>query len=353
MKQQEKNDAVANWFDEDAISPQLHQLYRINDSKGDRWYYTCDLDDIENTIQYYMSCTTIIDKVLPLDPFLLKWMIDTFPKFEDKQTYLNEKAEYGTFSHICIERLNINGYITQPEVEEIAQAFINAERTSWVNDVKNDLYCYDRFMKEHNVKPLAVEYMVKDDTLKVGTTIDLLCEMEYKGERIKAIVDYKSNRSGNFYDSHRAQLTVHKKIIEEQLGIEGLRIFNVSPVEIKSNTRTYYHLKEQTPKPSIFKYIELFWLDNPDTPDVREKVIVGDFGLGNYPELKVKTTLELIQERHAPDIEPLPEKAITNEEPEDLFGSMAEPPVRVLTDRDDTYQSILQRAISNQSVGVV
>lgn len=257
----------AEYFNEDALQEQPEPVYRL-DSSGHRYYYTFD----ENGEPiFYVSVTTLIKQTLPTSPQLIKWIADM--GYEESQRYAQERAAYGTFMHSQLAELliarsyNLNGlkerlkmYI---ESEQLPGDFIN-----YADDFKKDILAFAQFMKDTDLKPLAIELVLTNSQDGYAGAIDLCAEItiEEKGffgdvyktganagkpketkrqRRIRAIIDFKSGRKG-FFPEHEVQLLAYKTMWNmhfEKYPVE--KVFNWSPKDWRGTTPTY-NFKDQT-----------------------------------------------------------------------------------------------------------
>lgn len=257
----------AEYFNEDALQEQPEPVYRL-DSSGHRYYYTFD----ENGEPiFYVSVTTLIKQTLPTSPQLIKWIADM--GYEESQRYAQERAAYGTFMHSQLAELliarsyNLNGlkerlkmYI---ESEQLPGDFIN-----YADDFKKDILAFAQFMKDTDLKPLAIELVLTNPQDGYAGAIDLCAEItiEEKGffgdvyktganagkpketkrqRRIRAIIDFKSGRKG-FFPEHEVQLLAYKTMWNmhfENYPVE--KVYNWSPKSYTGETPTY-NFKDQT-----------------------------------------------------------------------------------------------------------
>jgi hypothetical protein len=151
----------------------------------------------------------------------------------------------------------------------------------WSQDVMSDLMCFETFMIQHKVKPLAFEIpLFHPDGF--ATQIDLPCEMSvwekgYHGEvykttsekygykagdqkmttdevRIRAIINFKSKRDEGFHADNELQLVLERMIWNHHFESHGLkieRIFNWGPKNWTRNGKSEvkvpgFHLTEKT-----------------------------------------------------------------------------------------------------------
>ena len=247
-------------------------IRRFSNGK-DRFYYSTD----DNEVKLYASATTLIRDGYAEDKSTLEgWRNKLRLEGKNPTTELEYLALRGTIMHILVGELiqgrevdlkNLSEFISKvaPEVlmEPLFAEVISNEKEWLVKAV----LAFTQFAKDYNVKPLAIELILKSDKYMVASPIDLIVEIDveekgYFGETYKsgpkkgepketkevrrklAIVDLKSSQNG-FYDSHYFQLQLYKRILEENypdLKVEAL--FNWSPKDfIKTPS---YNLKNQT-----------------------------------------------------------------------------------------------------------
>lgn len=258
----------------DYLSPELPRptnFIRRFQQGHNRFYYT--LDEAFN-VRLYASATTLIKDGYAEDTSALeKWRNNLRAEGKNPEYELAYLAMRGTLMHFLLGEfiqskdipLNLlREYIfanapeltTKPLFEDVL-----AKDTLWLT---KSVLAFAQFVKDYNVKPLALELIMASDRLGVASPIDLICTLEKeekgffgevyktganKGEpkeskqkrTIVAVVDFKS---GNFYDKHYLQLQLYKRIINEnypELEVEGF--YNWSPKDWISTPS--YNLKEQ------------------------------------------------------------------------------------------------------------
>ena len=198
----------------------------------------------ETTNLLCSSVTTVLHKTMPTSPFLVKWYADL--GLEKAKQVMNDKANYGTLMHCLFTQYLLtkvidfdNDLIGYLEFNKIDIAKID------ILELKKDVLSFIQFIKEKNVTPIAIEYPVINNYF--AGTIDLICEMDFNGKRVIAIVDYKSGKKG-FYDSHRVQLHAYKNILEETTDIKIDMLFNFAPKDwrITETIKPTYDLENQS-----------------------------------------------------------------------------------------------------------
>lgn len=327
----------AEYFNEDALQEQPEPVYRL-DSSGHRYYYTFD----ENGEPiFYVSVTTLIKQTLPTSPQLIKWIADM--GYEESQRYAQERAAYGTFMHSQLAELliarsyNLNGlkerlkmYI---ESEQLPGDFIN-----YADEFKKDILAFAQFMKDTDLKPLAIELVLTNPQDGYAGAIDLCAEItiEEKGffgdvyktganagkpketkrqRRIRAIIDFKSGRKG-FFPEHEVQLLAYKTMWNmhfEKYPVE--KVYNWAPRDWRGTTPTY-NFKDQTDSKNALKLPYLVELARIED-EKRDNTVVSCAGIidldkpdfeGNITELSlaevVKKRKQKAEEKPEAGIEP-------------------------------------------------
>lgn len=284
--------AKALYFDADALLIAPRTVYRM-DNRGRRFYFTLDAD---NKPRFYLSVTTFINLSLPTPVQLIDWIAENG---RDKANDLrDEAAAYGTLLHCEIASMLIQKSYNLDGVGALVAGYIKEQNLSpkcvrWVEGFKRDMLSFAQFAIETNLKPLAIEMMLADDTLGLGGAIDLVCEFDIeekgfygevyksgdrKGEpketkqtrRVRAIVDVKSGKKG-FYESHELQLRGYKKMWNNFFTETPVElVFNWSPKAWTGSTPTYT-LKDQTDTPKSFKFDHLLAIAQIEAAD-REEV---------------------------------------------------------------------------------
>lgn len=257
----------AEFFNEDALQEQPEPVYRL-DSSGHRYYYTFEED---GEPRFYVSVTTLIKQTLPTSPSLLKWIADM--GYEESQRYAAERAAYGTFMHAQIAELLIARSYNLDKLKDRLKLYIESEQLpsdfiSYADDLKKDILAFAQFMKDTNLKPLAIELVLTNPNDGYAGAIDLAAELtiEEKGFfgevyktganagkpketkrqiRIRGIIDFKSGRKG-FFPEHEVQLHAYKTMWNIHFPAHPVdRVFNWSPKDWRGTTPTY-NFKDQT-----------------------------------------------------------------------------------------------------------
>ena len=257
----------AEFFNEDALQEQPEPVYRL-DSSGHRYYYTFDKF---GEPRFFVSVTTLIKQTLPTSPSLVKWIADM--GYEESQRFAQERAHYGTFMHAQLAELLITRSYNLNLIRERLRMFIESEQLpgdfmGYADDFKKDILAFAQFMKDTDLKPLAIEIVLTNPEDGYAGAIDLVAELtiEEKGffgevyktganagkpketkqqRRIRAIIDFKSGRKG-FFPEYEIQLHAYKKMWNMNFEAHPVeKVFNWSPKDWRGKTPTY-NFKDQT-----------------------------------------------------------------------------------------------------------
>lgn len=245
----------AVFFDARALREPNYRLCQLN-ARGMRYYYSMN----ESGTELYPSVTTILKKVMPENINLTNWKIDLGR--EASESYTMERANFGTFVHGLLQELMITRQFDLSSVREKLGKFVEREHLplsfmSHEEEVKYNLLSFAKWMRDYDVRPLAVEICLYHPELKFAGMLDLVCSMrtlsvedemkaieKAKGKeekiaeirkeaekRITAIVDYKTTTKA-FHDSHAIQLGLYKMMWDATFPDVAIdAIANVSPKE--------------------------------------------------------------------------------------------------------------------------
>lgn len=331
----------AEFFNEDALQEQPEPVYRL-DSSGHRYYYTFD----ENgEPRFYVSVTTLIKQTLPTSPSLIKWIADM--GYEESQRYAADRAAYGTFMHAQIAELLINRSYNLDQLKDRLKLYIESEKLpvdfiNYADDLKKDILAFAQFMKDVNLKPLAIELVLTNPVDGYAGAIDLAAELtieekgyfgevyktgvnagkpkETKRQRtIRGIIDFKSGRKG-FFPEHEVQLHAYKNMWNmhfEAYPIE--KVFNWSPKDWRGTTPTY-NFKDQTDSKNAQKLpylVELARIEDEkreNTITVCNGIIDLDKPNGLENNITELSLAEVVKKRQQNKKEETPETGINPEE---------------------------------------
>ena len=236
----------ALYFNADALREPAYKLYQLN-SEGYRYYYRFDET---GTPVFYPSVTTLLKQVMPTSPFLIDWMLANGKEGSIEKRDL--AAAYGTFMHGQFETLLINRRYDFDSVPTVLLDYMRRENLpdkvygEWVVKIRKDVLAFAQFVRDYNVRPLAIEIALCHPDYNYAGCVDLPCVMTdpKTGKDFSAIVDFKSGRKG-FYEEHELQLHLYKAAWEVNFPKFPIqRLFNFSPKDWR--TKPTYNLKDQT-----------------------------------------------------------------------------------------------------------
>lgn len=265
----------ADFFDRDAIRLPSYTLRRWTSGER-RVYFEITR---EGEVQFYHGITSVLKAQMPTPYALIEWIAKN--GVEGGREIRDEAAAYGTAMHVIFAM-----YLKMGEVDfDEAPGYVPDWRDSWRSDLQSDLLAFVAFCQAHNVRPLAIEALLRSERLKVACTVDLVCRMNIgsgvngsilkkdgAGEEVVALIDFKSGKKG-FYESHAAQAVACLDIYNENgIGPRATRAFNWAPKDWTGSAPTWT-LKDQTDFP--LAKVEN-WLDNhsiDNGPDFAPKPI--------------------------------------------------------------------------------
>ncbi len=286
-------------FDKNALKVQPRKLYRI-DIAGKRYYYTF-IDKLFTVPKFFISVTSSIASLnlLPTTFGLIEWY-NQFPTMDIAKVELQKLADYGTFDHVVIGQFAKTKMLDLESIPDLVfeykkKNYLEYDNRFWTKFVQRDLIALDKWFKEHEVRPIAIELMLcgKDG---YATMVDFICEMtvgtgrngtitakdrkDGSCERVWAIVDWKSMMSftkhKSFYKTNEFQLEACRRLVVEnfpELKID--RLFNISfqgsirSAEVVMKEQTDKALKLiELPNGSFSTEFDLYWeifkCNNPD-----------------------------------------------------------------------------------------
>lgn len=236
----------AVYFNADALREPAYRLYQLN-SEGYRYYYRFNE---AGEPEFYPSVTTLLKQVMPTPPALLDWMIANGKEGSAEKRDL--AAAYGTFMHGEFEKLIINRRYDFDSVPAALLAYMERENlpekvfSEWLQKIRKDVLAFAQFVRDWNVRPLAVEIGLYHPKYHYAGCLDLPCAMTdpKSGKQFTAIVDFKSGRKG-FYEEHELQLHLYADMWNANYpDLPAERVFNFSPKDWR--TKPSYNLKDQT-----------------------------------------------------------------------------------------------------------
>lgn len=236
----------AVFFDTDALREPPYRVYRL-DGDGHRYYYRFGED---GEPVFYPSVTTMLKQVMPTSPFLIEWMLANGKEGATEKRDL--AAFYGTFMHIQFELLIVNRTYDFDKVPGELLAYMEANNLpdkfygDSLSKIRKDVLAFAQFVRDYNVKPLAIEIGLVSPTYHFAGCVDMPCVMTdpKTGKSYTAIVDFKSGRKG-FYEEHELQLHLYRMMWDENFPEVRIdRLYNFSPKDWR--TKPTYNLKDQT-----------------------------------------------------------------------------------------------------------
>lgn len=318
----------ALFFDASALRNPPYKIFQLN-SDGHRYYYRYDE---QGEPHFYPSVTTLLKQTMPTSPFLIEWMIKNGAEGSTEKRDL--AAAYGTFMHAQFETLLINrryDFDTLPGIlleymkqNNLPDKFYGESLTK----IRKDICAFAQFIKDYNVRPLAVEIALVHPDYNYAGMIDMPCLLDIKDEKdVAAIVDFKSGRKG-FYEEHELQLHLYKMMWNVNFPhLPIARVFNFSPKDWRGVKPTY-NFKEQTESPNAAKIPALLELASIEDAkmDNTFTIISGELKLDDYNAKTCITSLSLS--------ELIKTKAKKDEAPKD-GGFVPEQAENVPIDNDD------------------
>lgn len=236
----------ALFFDFETLREPPYKVYQLN-SDGHRYYYRYDES---GEAQLYPSVTTMLKQVMPTSPFLINWMLENGKEGSIEKRDL--AAAYGTFMHAQFELLIISRKYDFDSVPERLREYMKRENLpdKFYNDsltkIRKDVLSFAQFVRDYNVKPLAIEIGLIHPDYHFAGCVDMPCVMTdpKSGETFTAIVDFKSGRKG-FFEEHEIQLHMYRMMWDANFPeVQIDRLFNFAPKDWRKSPT--YTLKDQT-----------------------------------------------------------------------------------------------------------
>lgn len=236
----------AIFFNADALKEPPYRVYQLN-SDGHRYYYRFNA---QGEPEFYPSVTTLLKQVMPTPQALLDWMVSNGKEGATEKRDM--AAAYGTFMHMQFESLIINRRYDFDNVTGALLEYMERENIpeslfpQWVVKIRKDVLAFAQFIKDWNVRPLAVEIGLVHPKHHYAGCLDLPCVMtDPKTKKdFTAIVDFKSGRKG-FFEEHELQLHLYRSMWDVNFPDKPMqRLFNFSPKDWRKAPS--YNLKDQT-----------------------------------------------------------------------------------------------------------
>lgn len=287
---------TAMFFNADALREPGYKVYQLN-GDGHRYYYRFNNN---GEPEFYPSVTTLLKQVMPTSPALIKWIVENGDNANEKRDLA---AAYGTFMHGQFERLIINRRYNFDTVAQELHGFMERENlpekffNENIGKIRKDVLAFAQFIKDYNVKPLAIEIGLVHPEYRYAGCVDMPCIMTdpKTGEMFRAIVDFKSGRKG-FFEEHELQLHLYMMMWNVNFpDMEIDRVFNFSPKDWR--TKPTYNLKDQTGSANAKKIpalLELATIED-EKRDNTFTVIGGEMSLDDFDASKNIISLSLAE----------------------------------------------------------
>lgn len=320
------------YLSEELKKVQLPILRRIS-YQGNRFYFRV-LESGE--VKLYSSGTTLIsDGYVNNGGALNQWKLKQRILGNDPDAIAAERADLGTIMHVLFGHLllgkkipfSISGlkrYVSNIENLKIDKDRINFIMSRNTEELLEDLRSFLKWVKDYNVKPLAIELMLCSERYTVASAIDLICQIDYKvkergffgrvyqkksGEHEKGdpmeeerevvkqmiiIVDFKSNRSGDFYADHALQLELYKRMVKENFGdlLEIGGLYNFAPKAWGDGKRPY-HFRERSDDRELQK-ADCVFEQGRITHSFKKPVIVCYMGVADMEAFEIDSCIRSI-----------------------------------------------------------
>lgn len=260
--------------------------------QNNRFYF--EILESGDVVLYSSGTTLISDGYVSSGDSLNQWKLRQRILGNDPDAIARERADFGTIMHVLFGHLllgkkipfsvgGIKKYVTKIENMKIPEDRVKYIIDKHAVEMLEDLRSFLKWVKDFNVKPLAVELMLRSEQYEVASAIDLICQIDYtvkekgffgktyqrksrdheKGDPMEeerevtkqmiVIVDFKSNRDGNFYPEHALQLELYRQMVEENFGdllnIEGL--YNFAPKSWGDGKKPYHFLERSNDRELI------------------------------------------------------------------------------------------------------
>lgn len=281
VKQEDYIKIESEFFDKDYIIESDYINYRI-DKGGQRFYVRC----FEDKHLIAPSFSEVVRTVTGIPDGLARWFQDL-----DKEQSLFEginSANYGKFLHIYFAKILRGENTTPSESFLLNEVKIFCEENNYSYNEFHKWYKYKKrkiaddiigficWIRDYNVKPIAMEYpLMHPDGLYAGTC-DLICKLTIEGQEYIALIDFKSTQKA-FHEDNEIQLHAYRRLwnlehpeylVEKifNLGCNSFRkktLYNYLSGEKTGNFKPY-SFKDQTESTNLFKwdlYLELYHKD--------------------------------------------------------------------------------------------
>lgn len=224
----------AVFFDDNALREPNYRLCQLN-ARGKRFYYVMN----ESGTELYPSVTTILKKVMPENEILTNWRLELGKEAAD--AYTMDRARFGSFVHGLLQELVITRRFNLEDIKDRLAKYVEREKLPMSfmeheDEAKCAMLSFAKWLKEYDVRPLAVEIALYHPVLKYAGMLDLVCNMRkypigdsHGDERVNAICDFKTTTK-DFRDEHAIQLGLYKQMWDMTFPDVPIdEIANVSP----------------------------------------------------------------------------------------------------------------------------
>jgi hypothetical protein len=278
-------------------------MYRIDVGTGRHYYYYKDGEPVA-----VASVTNVIKNTTPTPQAIIEYIAKH--GIDEANRRLIESSSYGTFLHIECGRVLIDGfydfllltvrlrqYLKENNLSSIYMDWLTGKNDNGRNydnlNIKKDIQAFMQFVRDYNVKPLAIEIILASQH-GFGGAIDLPCELDVedkgfwgevyksgdrKGQpketkktiRVRSIIDLKSGRKG-FWDTQEMQLHMYKTMWDENYPDMPIdRLYNWSPKNWRDGSVPSYNFKDQTDSKHVSKIPHMIELFKCGVGDVLDK----------------------------------------------------------------------------------
>ena len=258
------------------IQQEFNGLYRYDD-RGERFYARVK----DGKVIWYPSVTRIIKATSPTPAGLMAWYAKH--GFDEANKLKDDAAERGTQMHRLIEDYLRDRYVDLTDLPEFQAKALLAFHT---------------FARDVQLHPIHTERVIYNDELIYAGACDLICAMQWKGNMITALIDFKSG--SNVYDDYAVQLEMYRLAAVQQ-GFPIVKVFNWSPKDWRKEPT--YTLTDQTAKCTLEEVLhrcKLFHATNDPKP--RARMAIRGTLPNNYDIITVDPD-EVIMNRQAQTVE--------------------------------------------------
>lgn len=269
----------SEFLDKDFILEPEYFNCRID--KGGKRFYVRYYDE-ENYI-VAPSFSALIHTVTGVNPMLAAWMAD---KGKEESEFIKiNSANYGTYVHILFSEImkKKSVYLNEEWFFGDMEKFCDLnghdfkDLKKWYRQAKrkicDDVIGFFCWLKDYNVKPIAMEYPLMHPQGLWAGTCDLICKLTIDEKEIIAMVDFKTTLTP-FFEDNEIQLHAYKQLWDlEHPDLAIDKTFNYGCNNFRKKTlKKYlsggktgifkpYQFKDQTDSKNVYKweyYLSLF-----------------------------------------------------------------------------------------------